>query len=111
MSKYILKLDYYWADEFSVESLQIATKEQVEEFKNKLYKFEDKDLEGIEIYFGTNEFVTFSDVDSILDSLTIEEVSDEFADKLESILGNTSFGLINILYLADCYIEYYKDEE
>ena len=59
MNKYVMVLSYDWADEFTAEALQIATLEEINSFKNRLNKFKDRNLEGLEIYYGTNEFITF----------------------------------------------------
>lgn len=106
MNKYVMVLSCDWADEFTVEALQIATLEEINSFKNRLDKFKDKNLEGIEIYYGTNEFITFDSVEEISNSITIHEVPCEFADTLEKIIGYRSLGLINILDLPYYYERY-----
>ena len=99
-------LSYDWADEFTAEALQIVTLEEINSFKNGLNKFKDRNLEGLQIYYGTNEFITFDNVEEIYNSITIHEVSDEFADTLEKIIGYKSFGVINILDLPYYYESY-----
>ena len=103
MNKYVMVLRHDWADEFTVEALQIATLEEINSFKNRLNKFKGKNLEGIEVYYGTNEFITFDSVEEMYNSITIHEVPCEFADTLEKIIGYKSLGLINILDLPYYY--------
>ena len=59
MDKYLLiKYNGDWADEFDVDLLWVTTEEEFEQWKNEL---STKDIdESVEIYFGTNEFISFS---------------------------------------------------
>ena len=58
MNKILVKLNYCWADEFDVDSLWMTTEEEYKEFLDELQDCVISDEK--EIYFGTNEFVSFS---------------------------------------------------
>ena len=62
MEYYLLvKLDMNWADEFDVNAFWVTTQNRYDQFLRTIieYDFSDND----EIYFGTNEWISFSSTD------------------------------------------------
>lgn len=94
-NKYILvKLDYNWADEFDVKSLWVTTQDEYNAFLDKLSNFDIND--SCEIYFGTNECISFESYDELYNSLSERHVSKEFYDEFIKVVGSSEFGLISI---------------
>lgn len=93
MSKYVLvKLNDNWEHEFEIEALWATTQDEYNTFKKQLSRVEMKDKE---IYFGTNEFVSFSSTEDFFNSLEIFAITKEFYNTFINIIGET-FGLISI---------------
>jgi hypothetical protein len=106
MNYLLIKLEANWADEFDVDCLWVTTEKAFEEWKEDMSK---RDIaEDIEIYFGTNEFVSFESYDYIMQNLTVEPITQAFYVDFTNMIGET-FGLVDLKYLPECYE--YLDEE
>lgn len=102
MKKILVKMDYCWSDEFDVKSLWVTTKEEFDKFKDELLKLDIN--EDVEIYFGTNEFVSFYSAEDIINSLIVTEISEDFYNEFIKNIGE-NYGLIEIPYLLEHYYE------
>jgi hypothetical protein len=91
MNNYLLiKLYFNYADEFDVESFWVTTQEVYNAFLKDL---ENYDLsENDELYFGTNEFISFESVEFLLNSLEITPITEEFFNQLLYNFGD-DYGL------------------
>lgn len=100
MSKYFLvrySVDY--CDEFYVDGMKIFTEDEYISFvDNQRYarELEEKgELEEkeqyIDLYFGSNEFLTFDSVDEIIRELKVREITEQEFNALKS-LGLDFFG-------------------
>lgn len=105
MQYLLIKMDSNWADEFDVNAFWITTDEEFEDWKDILSKCYISD--GFEIYFGTNEFISFSSYEDIIESLTIVELEESFALNLIDLFGHI-YGLIDLEELPNHY-EYDED--
>lgn len=93
MNKVLVQLRCNYEDEFDVTALWLTTKE---EYKNFLDALKTRNIkEDTEIYFGTNECITFNSYDDIVNSLTCMNVSDGFYDEFLKNIGST-YGSIDI---------------
>lgn len=103
MDKYLLiKYNGDWADEFDVDLLWVTTEEEFEQWKKEL---STKDIdEYVEIYFGTNEFISFSSYEEIIENIEVSEISEDFYNTFIKLIGN-SFGLIDLQDLPERYGE------
>lgn len=100
--KILVKLETDWADEFMVQSIWLTTKSEFENFLDVLSK---KDVnEEVKVYYGTNQFIDFTSVDDIIDSLSVTSISEDYYNTIVDLLGS-SFGIINIEHLP----KWYKD--
>lgn len=105
-NKYILvKLDYSWADEFYVNALWVTTQDEYNAFLDKLETLDIND--SVEIYFGTNEWISFYSYESLYESLSETNISKEFHDEFIKSVGSSEFGLVSIPSL----VEYFEDAE
>lgn len=98
----LISINKCYADEFDVEAFWVTTVENFEVWKEKLSKSvisEDK-----EIYFGTNECISFDSYDDIIDSLRIKEISKSEAKTIIKLIGRT-YGLIDLSALPENYEE------
>lgn len=95
-----------WADEFGVESFWVTTQDRYDQFLRLMigYEWTKED----EIYFGTNEFVTFGSTDELLSSLKVTPITKEFYTQLLSHFG-PEYGLVHITQFEDHVL--YKIEE
>ena len=101
MSKYFLvsyKEDY--ADEFYVYGMKIFTEEEYASFIDNQKYAKDLERKGeivtgefeeIELYFGTNEWLSFETVDEIIRTLDVREITEQEFNTLKN-LGLDSFG-------------------
>lgn len=103
--KYLLiNLTCDWADEFDVKALWVTDEETFNKWKKELFK---KDIcEHVEIYYGTNEWITFSSYEDIMINLEVIEIDSVFYNKFIEYIGE-EYGLINLSSLS----EYYNDLE
>lgn len=96
--KYVLvKLTANWADEFDVNSLAVMT---LEEWKELILKIKQNFDPNREYYFGTNEYVTFEDVNDILHNITVSPIDEDFYEQFKQLIG-VEFGTINISQFAE----------
>lgn len=102
--KILVELHYNWADEFDIDAIWLTTKDEYNNFINELSKLNVTDYK--KIYFGTNEYVSFSSAKKIIRALKVTSVTDVFFNEFTSILGD-EFGLISIPGL----LEYYPDNK
>ena len=98
--KLLVKLNYCWADEFDVEALWMTTEKEYNKFIDQLDKCIIND--GTEIYFGTNEYISFESTEELKESLSIQEVSDSFYDEFIYRIGK-EYGLISISEILELY--------
>lgn len=108
MNKILVKLDYCWADEFDVNSLWITTIDDYHEFLETIATLDIS--EYTEIYFGTNEYISFYSYDELVDSLDFEPISDEFYNEFMENIGET-YGLISIPDLLEDFGYIEVDDE
>lgn len=102
--KILVELRDNWADEFDINAIWLTNKDEYNKFINKLSKLNIANYR--EIYFGTNECISFSSAEEIIRALKVTPITDAFFNEFTSILGN-EYGLISISSL----LEYYSDEE
>lgn len=105
--KVLVKLNYCWADEFDVEALWMTTEKEYNEYIEKLDKCIIDD--SIEIYFGTNEYISFGSTEELKESLSIREVSDSFYNEFIYNIGE-EYGLISISEILERTVDYLEDE-
>jgi len=93
----LIKSSYDYGDEFDCKCfMPFNTREDYETWLGDIQRQLDEDGSPIEHYFGTNEYLTISNVEDVVDSLTIIEISDEEQAVLKRLFGNGSFGTGNI---------------
>jgi len=78
----LLKCEADYADEFDVYGLVIIDSEEWENFKKQVHDIDYP----IEIYFGTNEAILFESSDSVLQSMTPYEITEDEAAVFEKFL-------------------------
>lgn len=108
MEYYLLvKLDMNWADEFDVNAFWVTTQNRYDQFLRTIieYDFSDND----EIYFGTNEYISFSSTNKLLNSLKVTPITEEFYSQLLAHFGE-EYGLIDLTRLLE-YVLYKREEE
>ena len=101
MQYLLIKIDSCWADEFDINAFWITTDQEFEDWREILSKAEIHD--GIEIYYGTNEWVSFSSYEEILNSLTVIEIKEDLAQNLIDLFGHV-YGLIDLEDLPSHYV-------
>jgi len=105
MNYLLVQLKDNWADKFNVDCLWVTTEE---EFKAWKYDLSKRDInERIEIFFGTNEWITFDSFERIINSLIINSISNTFYIDFVNMIGET-FGLIKLDDLSQHY-DYLKE--
>lgn len=91
----LIKLQANYADEFDVDSFWVTTLEDYNNFLKELKNKEFDESGSVDIYFGTNECISFTSIQEILDSLTVTDISAEFAWLLRKHFGE-EYGLLSI---------------
>lgn len=96
--KYLIKFKCNYADEFDTSGF--ITESSLEDF-NKSMTFVQKYFElypgvELEVYFGTNEQLTFEDFESYRECFTITEISDEEHETLLKLFTPS------VSYLTEC---------
>lgn len=116
MKKYYLaKYKINYADEFDVYGMKLYTQEELDLFK--VYQQKILSLEKEEklwfnlledgIYFGTNEELRFNNIDEVISSIKIQEITEDEYDILTR-LGLSSFGNQSIFnFFKDIYEDLY----
>lgn len=94
----LIDWDIDYADEFDVVGFIACTDKQYEKmyqdsldaFKEREESYEDKSSAfPIEIYFGTNEAITFESQEDYFNSFQVESISDEELKVLQKIFGGS----------------------
>lgn len=101
MSKfYLVRFTEDYADEFDVSGMKIFTEEEYVSFIDNQKYAKDLERKGeivtgefeeIELYFGTNEWLSFETVDEIIKALDVREITEQEFNTLKN-LGLDSFG-------------------
>lgn len=91
--KLLIKLDTNWADEFDVQGFFTTTRKAWDEHLAAVKRyFENSD--ELELYFGTNEALTFDSYEEYADAYTASELSDEQFSQLVALFGRSYSGEI-----------------
>jgi hypothetical protein len=105
----LIKLTMNWADEFDVDSFWVTTQARYDRFVKTIINFEFNDDD--EIYFGTNECISFSSTNELLSSLKVTSITKEFYDQLISHFGE-EYGLVYLTSIEEYAAEkIYEDED
>lgn len=103
MKYFLITESHNYADEFDFEAFMTAEAKSLEDLNTKIKRCLDEEFagrrpsrRGIEIYFGTNEYITFESVDEMVSSLQIQEITQEEYGVLNTVLGG-SFGMSVLL--------------
>lgn len=94
----LIKLAMNWADEFDVDSFWVTTQARYDRFLKTVINYEFTD--DNEIYFGTNEFVSFGSTDELLSSLKVTPITKEFHDQLIAHFGE-EYGLVYLTHIEE----------
>ena len=85
---YLLIFEACWADEFDCqEFMMFNSRKEAEEYRDSLLRESE---EGGDLYFGTNQWFEADELNT--SNFRIEEISDDFAQRLFPIFGRR-FGL------------------
>jgi len=98
-NKVLVKLDVDWADEFTVQALWATTQG---EYDTLIKVLSEQDIQGQDIYYGTNEYFNFDSLEDLLSALTVQEISEAFYVEFINTIG-TSFGMIDISELPNWF--------
>ena len=119
MSKYVkLETSYDYADEFDVPGYTVVTSTRWEQMKIRLIEYfakrptpKNRWEHVVEIYFGTNEALSFSSAEEVINGVSITPVNEE-QYKVLSQLGMTGFGL-SVEEIVDriCEDDDYEDDD
>jgi len=92
MSEYVIaRFNSNWADEFGIESYSILEKPEFEKLKAYLKTIKTP----ITKCFGTNEEIEFENGQEVLDSIELEDISEDRARVICDTIGD-SFGLVTL---------------
>lgn len=117
MDKYVLlKMQSNWADEFDFDAFWVTTEDNWKKFQLDLMSIKDEiNFKEVEIYFGTNEWVSFYSAEEIINSIKVFEISKLEKEFLHKIFGTNyrfsneiTYGLIDISNLPNHYLEYHE---
>ena len=93
--KYLLTFNADYCDEFYVEAYTITdTREHYDYLIEHQDSEQAKEYGTVYVGFGSNEELEFDTISEFLDCVSIEEITDEQAKIVCSVIGDT-FGLIN----------------
>jgi hypothetical protein len=83
MKYYLVKYEDNYADEFDIQGFRIFTEVELKAFKTlvKTAKYPQ------EVYFGTNESISYDSFTDYMSRLDIEEVTEEEASLLTKLFG------------------------
>jgi hypothetical protein len=84
MSSVFVKVDANWADEFDIDGFIVAKKDEWDKSVEKLKKDFPSEQE---IYFGTNEYIEFADIEDFESSLEVTEITDVEAEVLNKLFN------------------------
>lgn len=96
MSRVLVKFSVNWADEFQCEEFCVMTEIS---FASLLFAYQKLFDDGpIEVYFGTNEYHTFNDIQEVVKCFTVNAITDEEAAVFDKYFKG-SFGTSGIFNL------------
>ena len=107
MNHVIVTMNFCWADEFDVEALWVTS---LDGYKNFVDEVKKHDFSDKEVYFGTNEAITFDSTEKLLSSLRVHQISSITYNELLRVFKSDTFGLISIPSLLDMFEEEEEDE-
>ena len=87
MKKYLARFVGNYADEFDLDGIQVWTEDEVDEFKaaaKRYFKVNDE----LEIYFGTNEAMTWYSAEDVINDVSFKEISNEEANMLTRLFSD-----------------------
>lgn len=89
MSEKMLLLQYScnYADEFDVEGFIVMSESDWEEHKAMAAKIFEKRGRSIEVYFGTNEDVSYYDLEDYMRSFVVKELTEAQFQVLKDLFG------------------------
>ena len=88
-----------------VQGFWITTKVEYQQFLDKLKELSKVlNFEDIELYILESEYITFSNIEEIIDCITVSEIDDSFAIDLGELLGN-EYGALTPLDILTSYEE------
>lgn len=105
MSYILAKFDDNYADEFDVHGFMVMDQEYYNQFVKDLPKIKFPN----EIWFGTNEGITFQSLDEYKKAFTFQEIDENEYLVLKKLFGNTYSDTIRFSHFLQ--IEYYDDED
>lgn len=98
MEQYVLvKHQDNYADAFDINTVFVF---KYDEFNKHLKRIEET-FENIDIYFGTNEWLTYESFEDFMDTLNIKYISDKEYHEFRSLMNCSAFG--SITHLFDCW--------
>lgn len=112
MTKYLLKMYEDYCDEFTASGYNLCDEEDKKKYDYVMQnynKYEEKD-DTFYVGFGTNEDIEYENVKEFLDSIEVEEVSDEDAKIICKHIGG-SYGLLEPLWHIESLYSEIKDSE
>lgn len=101
----LIKLETNWADEFDVSSFAVFPAEEAQEFLDQIIQYDWSDNDTL--YFGTNEYISFSCVEDLVDSLEVTDITEEEYNTIVKHFGE-EYGLIPLSRLGE-YANYMID--
>lgn len=88
MNYVLLKLSPNYADEFDVYGFDVMLKSEFDEMCADMKAAFELTEEEIEIYFGTNEMVYFSDLDDVLRDVDVVDITQEEAKVFDKLFNS-----------------------
>lgn len=94
MKKYVfVKSSFNWADEFAAEGCFVQEKQVFDDELSQIEEaFADGRLEDVEVYFGSNEAITFDCFEEYSRGLTVKECTKEFYLEFIELNGRNEHG-------------------
>ena len=93
MSFVFVTTSHDYADEFDVEGAFALPKPHFETQLRLIEKgFKDGVLVDKELYFGTNEYLSFSSFEDFMDGVTVKECTEQFYDEFKALTGYAHLG-------------------
>lgn len=107
MSELLIKFRDHWADEMDLEGFEVMTTTEWNEYKNKVSDINHP----IEIYWGTNESNEYPNGLTILDHLSVTEMTHEQANWIKSLFGTWYGPFPDLKQILDHLEEFEEDED
>jgi hypothetical protein len=89
MAYFLITESNNWADEIDVEAFQLIKGESAE---SVIAGIVDQYEYPTEIYIGTNEEIEFETREDAVDTLVVQEITEEEFNSMSTLFGKTSFG-------------------